>query len=215
MKNRFKLIFIILIALVVISGCSGEDIDTQPRDGFEGAVYEEGIHFKYLDERIEILDSDVTVFFWFQCPHCNTIREPMAKWLSDNPGVTSEKIHSLISKSWIQDQMLYQALKKRGIFTEAFNPMFDHIHGGSGEKKGIKDILQSAGVNVDDTTFVFTEQEKKDMMSNVEIIADAERKIGALGVPYLVVKGRYLIKNSAFSSYDEMFHAVGWILENK
>ena len=215
MKSNIGFFLVFAVFLFGLSACSGEDIDKKPRVGFEGAIYEEGVHYKDLGSRIEMLNSDVTTFFWFQCPHCNNIRSPLSTWLSENPDVSSQKIHSLISEAWVQDQMLYQALKKRGIFEESFDPIFDHIHGDGQSQKGILDILEDSGINAEKEIFDFSKEEKEEMMRNVKKITEMEKRIGATGVPYIVVDGKFLLKNSSFSSYEEMMHAVGWILENK
>lgn len=215
-RKIIAMIFVIA-GLSFLGGCSGEDLDSEPRDGFNGAIYEEGIHFKKIKGEAEMLQADVSTFFWFQCPHCNSLRPALEKWRSENPQFSVEHIHSLISQSWIDDQMLYQALKKRGVLEESYDAIFDHIHGDGGghEKKTIVDILQDAGIDIKEEDLRFSQSEKNEMVKKAKNILEVEKKIGAVGVPYIVVNGKYLIKNESFSSYDEMMHGVGWILKNK
>lgn len=208
---------VVLGATIFLGGCSTESDDkasTKKDDQFEGVVYEEGIHYRKVDGVDSSLDADVTTFFWFQCPHCESLREPLNKWENQNPNITSEKKHSLISESWVNDYMLYEALNKRGIFDEAYNPLFEHIHSNNSGKRTILEILNDAGVEVNEKTFEFTDLEKKEMSENAKKTKDIEKSIGAMGVPYMVVKGEYLLLNKSFSSYEEMLDAAEWVVEN-
>lgn len=206
---------IILSVLLSLTACSSDnDKKSQELAEDEWPTYEEGIHFKKIDIQSEKLSSDVTIFFWYQCPHCNTIRKPLREWTQSNEDVSVKKIHSLISNNWVNDHMLYQALVYKGVFEKSFDILFDHIHSSKKDQSGksIPEILRAGGIEISERDLVFTDQEKSKMVEEAKGIAKLEREIGAIGVPYIVVNGKYLVKNSGFNSYKDMFKFVNWAL---
>lgn len=209
-KENFKKLLIIAFLTVIVSGCGKDNASTNKTN-----MYEEGVHYKKLEKPIEELNADVTNFFWFGCSHCNEFRKHLSEWQKENQTITVEKVHSTISKGWIKDKVLYQIIKDNEYESNGLHATYDYFHERKGKNVDLVDFLNMKGINAKDEHFNISKEKQKEYVEKIRNTSEMERKIGALGVPYVLVKGEYLVINTGFNSYEEMLEGVKWILKNK
>lgn len=214
----------ILVGVVAlgVSGCSeseelaGLSVEGESEVSISTFSLKEGEHFRDLGEQVEGLTADVTRFYWFGCPHCNALRGPFDEWLSANPMIKTENVHSVISRGWVKDAILAGVLGDHNYPKAAFDAVYDFRNAPADSSSDVVDILNRAGVEgVDSDHFDLSKDEIADHVSRINETKSMEKRIGAAGVPYLVVKGRYLVLNSGFSSYREMLKGTKWLIDNK
>lgn len=134
----------------------------------------------------------VTEFFWFSCPHCNSLEPVITDWASKLPGdvvFVREHVPSRESKH----QFIYYALQSIGQDKpNVMRAVFDAYHKGH---KRLNDLSEIAGVveaaGVDRKKF-------EDAFNSFGVRAKVQRanklaeSYGIEGVPAIGINGKYL-----------------------
>lgn len=202
-------------SIIMGAGCTSESGADSLQGKASSDPFQEGVHYRVMSEGVTDLNADVTKFFWFGCPHCNELRGPFRAWADQNPEVTTQDVHSTISKRWDQDHMIFQVIQNRGYGHRATDAVYDYIHEDKAAHGDLVSYLKRQGIPVEKSHFDLSEVEYRSYVENIAEVARMEKKIGAIGVPYLVVKGKYLVLNQAYESYDQMLEGTKWLIENK
>lgn len=214
--KRSILPIVICSAFLVTTGCTDKNEKTaKNKESTSSEKIQEGVHYRVIEADLDDLTADVTKFFWFGCSHCNNFRGPFDQWVSENPEFTTENIHSTLSNQWMQDHVLFQIIQDKDYGKEAVDAVYDYIHEDKGESGDLITYLEKKGVPVQKSDFNIDEKQKEIYTENIAKVSGMERKIKAQGVPYVVVKGEYLMLNQGFDSYEDMMEGTKWLIENK
>jgi thiol:disulfide interchange protein DsbA len=166
---------------------------------------EAGMHYQLLatpqptesGKKIEVIE-----FFWYACPHCNSLQAPLMEWLKRKPAdVALRRIPAMLDSSWSQLARTYYAIEAMGLVDRLHHDLFLAIHQEKAfdprflarDPKPLFDWVASRGV--DRQKFVDTYNSFA-VNSRTQRAADLTRNYDVPYTPVLVVDGRYLTSPS-------------------
>lgn len=147
--------------------------------------------------KVEVLE-----FFWYACPHCNSLQAPLHAWLAKKPAdVEFRRVPAVLDSSWLQLARTYYAVEAMGLVDKLHqdifraihlertldpralnrdpNPLFDWVAKKGIDRKKFVDTYNSFAVN-----------------SRTQRAADVTRAYDIPHTPAMVVDGRYLTSPS-------------------
>ena len=75
-------------------------------------------------KRVEVLE-----FFWYGCPHCNSLQPPLRAWLRQKPAdVEFKRVPAVFDNSWVSLTWAYYALDAMGVVDKLHYDVFAAIH---------------------------------------------------------------------------------------
>ena len=173
------------------------------------ATLVEGQHYEVLPERVESRVADdqieVTEAFWYGCPHCYNLQGAVENWyetLGDD--VTIVHLPATMGGDWNTHATVFYAAEELGIREEAHADIFEAIH-ENGQRlidaDSIAVFFSDYGVSEDDARQALNAFAVKSQVNQAHA---RMRAMGLMGVPALVVDGRYLVTPSSAGSLDNM-----------
>lgn len=169
----------------------------------------EGQDYSVLDTPVKTLVDDnqieVTGVFWYGCPHCYNLEEPLNAWVAELPeDVTFNRLPATMGDTWVKHAFAYYAAEDLGIVDEVHDDFFDALHEQGKHLTDPDDIaafFSNYGVSEEDTLESLNSFGVKSQVNK----ANARmRGMELMGVPALVVDGRYVISPSSAGSLDNM-----------
>ena len=190
-----------LMAAVAVCGMSGMAMAAEPVAGQDYEVLDKPVSNEVPDGRI-----GVTEVFWYGCPHCYALEEPLEAWVDTLPDdVAFERLPATMGKVWLRHATAYYAAQELGIFNTQFHrDFFDAI-----QKDGhrmtdddeIAEFFTNYGVSKDAALKALNSFGVKSQLNQ----ANARMKAYKLmGVPALVVNGQYVITPRSANGLDNM-----------
>lgn len=178
----------------------------------------EGQHYEVLPEAMETsVEEDqvqVTEIFWYGCPHCYNLEEPLNAWVAEQPeDVVFQRMPATMGGDWNQHAMAFYAAQELGILDEVHEDFFAAIHeeGRSlTDNDDIADFFSDYGVSEEEAREALTSFGVKSQVNQAHA---RMRAMQIMGVPALVVDGRYLVTPSSAGSLDNMPEIAGALVE--
>jgi thiol:disulfide interchange protein DsbA len=143
-------------------------------------------------KRVEVLE-----FFWYACPHCNSLQPSLRNWLKTKPAdVEFKRVPAVLSESWIPLTRAYYALEATGSLEKLHYELFSAIHEKNlrlQDPKLLFDWVAKHGVD---------RQQFQDaygsfgVQSRTRRSIDMSRHYDISGTPALTVDGKYLVAPS-------------------
>lgn len=164
--------------------------------------------------KVEVLE-----FFWYGCPHCNSLQPSLDTWLKKKPAdVEFRRVPAVLGQSWIPltqafytlealglteklHQDVFAAIHKDKVRLQDPNTLFDWVAKRGTDRKKFSDTYNSFGVR-----------------SRVQRAIDMSRNYNIPGTPALVIDGRYLtaphlgITQGSGLSYERYFKVVDHVI---
>ncbi|TVP43548.1 MAG: thiol:disulfide interchange protein DsbA/DsbL [Halomonas sp.] len=169
----------------------------------------EGQHYELLanpvDTHVEDGQIEVTEVFWFGCPHCYRLQAPISEWyetLEDD--VELVLMPATMGGDWNTHATAFYAAESLGIEDELHADFFNAIHqeGRSlTETDDIAAFFAEYGVSEEEARQALT---AFSVRSEVNRANSRMREMRLMGVPALVVDGRYVVTPSTAGSLDNM-----------
>lgn len=169
----------------------------------------EGQDYTVLDSPVTpLVDDDqieVTGVFWYGCPHCYALEEPLNAWVAELPeDVTFNRLPATLGDNWVKHAFAYYAADDLGIVDEMHDDFFDALHEQGKRLTDPDDIaafFSNYGVSEEETLESLNSFGVKSQVNK----ANARmRGMELMSVPALVVDGRYVISPSSAGSLDNM-----------
>lgn len=169
----------------------------------------EGQHYEELDEPVEtqVDEGQIEVLdvFWFGCPHCYRLQPHVNEWAETlDDDVTIEKMPATMGGDWNTHANAFYAAKELGIEEDLHADFFDAIHQ---DERSLTDEDEIAAFFTD---YGVSEEEAKEALkafnvrSNVNKANSRMRDMRLMGVPALVIDGRYVVTPSSAGSLENM-----------
>lgn len=177
--------------------------------------YIEGQDYAVLSEAIEQSDKPKVIeFFWFGCPHCNSVRPATHRWLENLPeDVEFEFVPAVFdSRQWQVPAQAYYTMKVLDVdlFDAYFDEVFDNRNRGLLANLGaVKKFFLQHGVSPEEFDKAWDSFEVKQQMQRAERLFAAS---GLTGVPNFVVNGRYVVAPTASDGYKRSFEVIDALL---
>lgn len=177
-----------------------------------------GEDYTELDEAVETSIDDrqiaVTEAFWYGCPHCYNLEDPLNEWVAEQPDdVVFTRTPATMGGDWNKHAAAFYAAQELGILDDLHDDFFTAIHENDRsltEADDIADFFSDYGVS---------EEEARNALSSFEVKSQVNRAHARMrayqltGVPALVVDGRYVITPSSAGGLDAMPDIAGALVE--
>lgn len=178
----------------------------------------EGQHYEMLPEPVETqVEEDqieVTEVFWYGCPHCYDLEEPLNAWVAEQPDdVVFRRMPATMGGDWNTHAVMFYAAEELGVREEAHDDIFDAIH-QDGQKLNSADSIAKFLSQYD-----VSEDEARQALDAFGVKAKVNqaharmRTMRLMGVPALVIDGRYLVTPSSAGSLDNMPQVADALVE--
>lgn len=168
-----------------------------------------GQHYEVLDAPVETrVDEgqiEVIEVFWYGCPHCYNLEEPLNAWVADLPeDVSFQRLPATMGQGWAEHARAFFAAKNLGILDQVHSDFFEAIHEQGKQLTDVDDVasfFSDYGVSEEQATEALTSFGVKSQVNQAHAKMRAYR---LMGVPALIVDGRYVISPRSAGSLDNM-----------
>nr|WP_298413946.1 thiol:disulfide interchange protein DsbA/DsbL [uncultured Halomonas sp.] len=168
-----------------------------------------GQDYQVLDTPVETNAKngqiEVTEVFWYGCPHCYDLEEPLDAWAADLPeDVVFERLPATMGDTWVRHAAAFFAAKQLGILDQVHEDFFDAIHQDG------KKLIDEDDIAAFYSNYGVSEEDAKKALNSFGVksqINQAHAKMRGyqlMGVPALIVDGRYVITPNSAGSLENM-----------
>jgi thiol:disulfide interchange protein DsbA len=159
--------------------------------------------------KVEVLE-----FFWYGCPHCNSLQRPLEVWLKNKPAdVEFRRVPAIFQDSWMPLTKAYYAIEAMGLVEKLHQEVFAAIHQQKlrlNDSKVLFDWI--AGKGVDRQKFIDTYNSFA-VQGRTKRSVDLTRKYDIPGTPALTVDGKYLTAPSMVLNPDNSINYEQYFLK--
>ena len=178
----------------------------------------EGEHYEVLPEPLETRVDEgqiaVTEAFWYGCPHCYNLEEPLNAWVAEQPeDVSFRRMPATMGGDWNTHAFAFYAAQQLGILDDLHDDFFHAIHE---EGRSLNDADAIAAFFSD---YGVSEEDAKEALGSFGVKGEVNqaharmRQMRLMGVPALIVDGRYLVTPSSAGSLANMPQIAGALVE--
>jgi len=155
-----------------------------------------GVDYRTL-EKAQQTDSgnkvEVTEFFWYSCPHCNSLEPTLVDWVKkQGDKIAFKRVPVAFRDSMVPQQKLYYTLEAMGKLDELHGKVFDAIHKQrqpTDTDAAITDFAVKNGIDKQKFLDVYN---SFGVQSKARRASQLQQSYQIDGVPLLAVDGRYL-----------------------
>ena len=160
---------------------------------------------------------EVMEIFWYGCPHCYHMEEPLNAWVKKLPkDVYFKRVPGLPNASWAPMAKAYYAMDALGVGEKLHTPLFEAVHKSktlnpTDETAAIAWVTQQSGLDK-----LKVEQAFKSFSTNTNLNRAAQifRASGATGVPTLVINGKYITSATQAGGNEQALKVADYIIGN-
>ena len=142
--------------------------------------------------KIEVLE-----FFWYGCPHCNTLQPSLRNWLKKKPAdVEFKRVPAVFADSWLPLTRAYYALDTMGAVDKLHYDVFAAVHEQNvrlSDPRVLFDWVAKRGVDPQKFADIYN---SFGVQSRARRSIDLTKNYDIPGTPALTVDGRYLVAPS-------------------
>lgn len=185
----------------------------------QAADYKEGRHYVTLATPVAVSEPgkiEVAELFWYGCGHCFEFEPYIAPWSEKLPeDVRFERVPATFSKAWKTHATAFYAAEALGIGEKLHSDFFNRIH-RQGQRlsstSSLAEFFSEYGVTEDQAEKALKSFGVRSKVNR----ADARiRGYQALGVPSLVVNGKYRIDTNMAGSWPELLKIAEFLIEKE
>ena len=160
---------------------------------------------------------EVMEIFWYGCPHCYHMEEPLNAWVKKLPkDVYFKRVPGLPNASWGPMAKAFYAMDALGVGEKLHTALFEAIHKNktlnpTDEAATIIWVTQQSGLDK-----LKVEQAFKSFSTNTNLNRAAQifRASGATGVPTLVIDGKYITSATQSGGNEQALKVADYIIGN-
>lgn len=157
---------------------------------------------------------DVSEFFWYECPHCNTFEPLLEPWAQKLPAdVAFRRVPVGFSARHQVAQKLYYALEEIGALEQVHRKIFAAIHTQGQRLLSEKDavaLATAAGADKDKFIEAYKSFQVNTKAAKARQLADAYK---VDGVPLLGIDGRYFTSASLTGSHEKALLVADYLVQ--
>jgi thiol:disulfide interchange protein DsbA len=177
-------------------------------------AFQEGMQYTLIQPQPPVREGDeveVIEFFWYGCPHCNSLEPHMKSWLANKPDhVRFERIPAPFQGKAELHAKTFYALQLMGELDRLHDELFHALS----ERKlkldtqpAMEAFLAEQGVDVEKFASNLDSFAVNSQLNRARVLA---QRYGLRGVPSLIVDGRYK-SGKGFSSYADFTELVDFL----
>lgn len=136
---------------------------------------------------------EVLEFFWYGCPHCNSLHPHLKSWLMNIPGdVSFRYVPATLRANWVSAAKIFYAIEAIGKTDVLHDKIYDAIHRDKidlNQEAILFDWIEKQGIDrkkFEDTYRSFAVQ------NQVAKSTQLTRQYQLTGVPALIINGKYI-----------------------
>ena len=160
---------------------------------------------------------EVMEIFWYGCPHCYHMEEPLSAWVKKLPkDVYFKRMPGLPNASWAPMAKAFYAMDALGVGEKLHTSLFEAIHKNktlnpTDEAAAIAWVTAQSGLDK-----LKVEQAFKSFSTNTNLNRAAQifRASGATGVPTLVIDGKYITSATQAGGNEQALNVADYIIGN-
>ena len=160
---------------------------------------------------------EVMEIFWYGCPHCYHMEQPLDAWVKKLPSdVYFKRVPGLPNPSWAPMAQAYYAMEELGVLDKLHSQLFAAIHKSktlnpTDEAGAINWVTQQAGLDK-----IKVEKAFKSFATNMQLNKAMQvfRASGATGVPALVIDGKFVTGSSMAGGNEAALQTADYIIQN-
>ncbi|MCE8026045.1 MULTISPECIES: thiol:disulfide interchange protein DsbA/DsbL [Halomonadaceae] len=178
----------------------------------------EGQHYERLPEPVEtrVKEDQIEVVeaFWYGCPHCYNLQSSVTAWyetLGDD--VSVEHLPATMGGEWNTHAAVFYAAEELGIREEAHADIFNAIH-----QEGRR-LTDTDSIAAFFSEYGVSEEEARKALDSFGVKSQVNqaharmRSMRLMGVPALIIDGRYLVTPSSAGSLENMPQVADALIE--
>ncbi len=147
----------------------------------------------------------VTEVFWFGCPHCYRLQTPVSEWYETlDDDVSVEHMPATMGGDWNTHATAFYAAESLGIEDGLHADFFNAIHQEN------QSLTESDEIAAFFANYGVSEEEAKQALTDFSVRSEVNeannrmREMKLMGVPALVIDGRFLVTPSSAGSLENM-----------
>ncbi len=167
------------------------------------------------DKKIEVIE-----FFWFGCPHCNSLDPSLEAWLKKAPAdVAFKRVHinfdaeGSSNKRTENHQRLFYTLESLGLNAAQNSAVFNAIHADRKPLNSRDNILEWAkSRNLDMAKFTAAYDDSFTLSRKMRAATQLQEAYKVDGVPYFAVDGQYITSPSIAGGEAGFYTALDFLI---
>jgi protein dithiol oxidoreductase (disulfide-forming) len=167
------------------------------------------------DKKIEVIE-----FFWFGCPHCNSLDPSLEAWLKKVPAdVAFKRVHinfdaeGSSNKRTENHQRLFYVLESLGLNAAQNSAVFNAIHADRKRLNSRDEILEWAkSRNLDIAKFTAAYDDSFTLSRKMRAATALQEAYKVDGVPYFAVDGQYITSPSIAGGEAGFYAALDFLI---
>ena len=181
-----------------------------------GAEFDAGIDYEAvpIDGPRDGKTIEVLEFFYYGCPHCDSLEPRLAEWKRTLPeDVRFEAVPAPLNPRWTLYARAYYAAEALGVLKQGHRALFDALHRRNrsfGTKEALADFWAEHGA---DREQFLAQMNDFDLDRKVRRAAALTRRYGLSGVPTLVVDGRWATSPSQAGGNVRLLQVADHLIE--
>jgi protein dithiol oxidoreductase (disulfide-forming) len=200
-----------LLSLMLLAGLTTSTAWAEPQMGQQ---FDQVAQQITTDQPAKI---EVMELFWYGCPHCYHMEQPLDAWVKKLPAdVYFKRIPALPNPAWAPMAKSYFAMQELGVLDKLHSQLFDAIHKSktlnpADEAAAIDWITKQGGLDK-----AAVEKAFKSFATNMQMNKAMQtfRSSGATGVPALIIDGKYITGSSMAGGNDAALQTADYIIQN-
>ena len=185
----------------------------------QAETFKEGVDYELANTVGRTDDStkiEVREFFWYGCPHCYELEPYIEKWLKTKPeDVAFVRTPGVMNRAWEVHGKAYYAAKSLGILEQSHRNLFAALHVEKRDlktQKQLADFYSNYGVSAKDFNKAY---ESFGVTSEVRQADAMARSFQIMGVPTLIVNGKYITNGRMATDYNRWMSIVDFLVEKE
>lgn len=146
-----------------------------------------------IDVQVPAGKIKVQEIFWYGCPHCYHLEPTFNKWATEQKDdVVIDRMPAAMGGIWGIHARAFFAAKVLGIYDQVHEPFFTAVQQRQALNNDdqIAEFFSHYGVSKDDALKAL---QSFGVKSQLNMAASATRAYGLMGVPAIVINGKYVI----------------------
>lgn len=194
-----RLIGVLILVAASVSPAQSESIDVAGR-------------YEHIDPPVATESPDqveVVELFWYGCPHCFDFEPFVSRWQKNKSEyVNFRRMPAIFRESWEPHARVYYTAQILGVVDQIHLPLFEAMHTHKRQLMTKEELIAFiAEQGIDEATFSRTyDSFAVDSLINRAKVMQA--RYGIMGVPAMVVNGKYRTSGSEAGSLENVIPVV-------
>lgn len=200
-----------LLSLMLLAGLTSTAVSADPQAG---------VQFDQVTQQIatdQPAKIEVMEIFWYGCPHCYHMEQPLEAWVKKLPSdVYFKRVPALPNASWAPMAKTFYAMQELGVLEKLHSQLFDAIHktktlSPTDEAAAMDWVIKQGGLDK-----IKVEKAFKSFATNMQLNKAMQifKSSGATGVPSLIIDGKYITGSSMAGGNDAALQTADFIIQN-